>query len=164
MLPGGMVVQRVARPVEGHVVGQRHRQLLVRHRHDATGVAVDHRDRAAPVALAGHSPVAQPPIGDALTDATLFQCLDRGALGGVDLQPVEEGGVEDGARTDVGLGPDGESRRIGTGRQHDGNNVQMVFPGELKIALVVRGTAEDRPGAVSISTNWRSRPDTWRPR
>ena len=73
VLPGRVVVQRVAGPVEGDVVGQAHRQLVVRHRHRAAGVAMDDRDRAAPVALAGHAPVAQPPVGQALADAQLFQ-------------------------------------------------------------------------------------------
>ncbi len=40
-------------------VGELDRQLLVGHRDDAVGVAVDDRDRAAPVALAGEQPVAK---------------------------------------------------------------------------------------------------------
>ena len=41
------------------IVGKLHRQILLRHRHDAAGRAMDHRDRAAPIALARDAPVAQ---------------------------------------------------------------------------------------------------------
>ena len=57
--------------------------------------AVDHRDRAAPVALAADAPVAQPPVGHAFADAPPLQRLDRAALGGVDVQPVQEAGIDD---------------------------------------------------------------------
>ena len=56
VLPGRVAVERVAGLVEGHVVGQAHRAGPRRHRHDAAGRAVDHRDRAAPVALAATRP------------------------------------------------------------------------------------------------------------
>ena len=59
VLPGRMAVERVARRVEGHVVGQLDRQILFRNRHDAVDLAMDDRDRAAPVALARDAPVAQ---------------------------------------------------------------------------------------------------------
>ena len=49
-----------------HVVRQRHRQVLGRHRHDAAGLAMDDRDRAAPVALARDAPVAQAVVDLAL--------------------------------------------------------------------------------------------------
>ena len=66
--PGRMPVERIARPVELDVVGQLHRQVLARHRHHAAGRAVDHRDRAAPVALARDAPVAQAVVHLALAD------------------------------------------------------------------------------------------------
>jgi hypothetical protein len=46
------MVQRIAGLLEGDVVRQQDRQVLVRHRHDAAALAMDDRDRAAPVALA----------------------------------------------------------------------------------------------------------------
>ena len=111
VLPGRMVIQRIARPVERHVVGQFHRQLIVRHRHHAAGVAMDHRDRAAPVALPAHAPVAQPPVHLALADAEPLQLGDRRALRRVDVQAVHEARVEDRARPDIGLVADRERRR-----------------------------------------------------
>ena len=59
VLPRRVVVERVARPVERHVIGQPHRQLVGGDRHRAAIVAVDHRDRASPVALPRDQPVAQ---------------------------------------------------------------------------------------------------------
>ncbi len=41
------------------LLGQHHRQLIVGHRNQAVALAVDHRDRRAPVALAAHAPVLQ---------------------------------------------------------------------------------------------------------
>jgi hypothetical protein len=52
-------VERVAGLVEGHVLRQHTGRSGVGHRHDAAGVAMDDRDRAAPVALARDAPVAQ---------------------------------------------------------------------------------------------------------
>ena len=63
-----MVVERIAGLVEVDVVRQLHRQVLVRHRHDAAVLAMDHRDRAAPVALARDAPVAQAEIDLPLAD------------------------------------------------------------------------------------------------
>ena len=44
--------QRIAGLVERHILGQRHRQIFLRHRHDAALGAMDRRDRAAPITLA----------------------------------------------------------------------------------------------------------------
>src|SRR6266850_7477592 len=52
VLPGRMVLQRIARPVEGDVVWKRDRQRLLWHRNDTAAIAVDHRNRTAPIALA----------------------------------------------------------------------------------------------------------------
>ena len=46
------------REILGHL-GEQHRQVVVRDRHDAAPVAVHDRDRAAPVPLAGEQPVTQ---------------------------------------------------------------------------------------------------------
>ena len=47
-----MTIQRIARFVEDDVFRKLHRQILVRHRHDSAGVAMDDRDRTTPIALA----------------------------------------------------------------------------------------------------------------
>src|SRR5438309_846195 len=68
VLPGRVAVERIAGAVEVDVVGQLYRQVGLRHRHDPAGFAVDHRDRAAPVALARDAPVAQAEIDLAVAD------------------------------------------------------------------------------------------------
>src|SRR6185312_936544 len=40
VLPARMMIERIAGPVEGHILGQHHRQLLVGHRHDAARCAM----------------------------------------------------------------------------------------------------------------------------
>src|SRR3954454_865286 len=62
VLPGGMALERIAWPVEVDIIWQRYGQIALRHRHGAAALAVDHRDRAAPVALARNAPVAQAEI------------------------------------------------------------------------------------------------------
>src|SRR5690606_13357682 len=57
VLPGRMAVQRISGGVEGHVLGQLHRQLLGRYR--AARRAVNDRNRAAPVPLVADASVAQ---------------------------------------------------------------------------------------------------------
>ena len=148
VFPGRVMIQRIAGPVERHIVRQAYRKLIVRHRHNTACRTVDDRDRTAPVALPGHAPVAQPPVRQALADSLLLQPSDRGSFGGIDVQPVQEAGVERGSRPDISLIPDGETGRIGVRRQHHGGYVQVVFAGEFKVALVVRRAAEDRAGAV----------------
>ena len=54
-------------------VGEDHRQLVLGHRDDAAALAVDERDRTAPVALARHAPVAQAVVDRRLTTAFPFQ-------------------------------------------------------------------------------------------
>jgi hypothetical protein len=66
-----MAVERIAGLVEGDIIGQLHRQVLGRHRHDAAGLAVDDRDRAAPIALPRNAPVAQAEIHLALRDRAI---------------------------------------------------------------------------------------------
>ena len=51
------------------VLGQRHRQLILGHGHDAAVLAVDGRDGVAPIALAADEPVAQAELDLATTAA-----------------------------------------------------------------------------------------------
>ncbi len=93
VLPGRMAVERVARLVEIDILGQLDRQVLFRHRHDAALLAMDRRDRTAPVALARHQPVTQAVLRRALADADLFQSGDDAGLGLLDVEAVQEVGV-----------------------------------------------------------------------
>ena len=61
--------------VEAHIVGKLHRQILLRHRHDAAGRAMDHRDRAAPIALPRDAPVAQAILDLPLADRLALHAL-----------------------------------------------------------------------------------------
>ena len=59
-LDGGQRRNARARGPEVLHLWQQHRQILVRHGNRAAGVAVNDRDRRAPVALAGDEPVPHP--------------------------------------------------------------------------------------------------------
>jgi hypothetical protein len=53
------MVERIARLVEGDVIGQANRQVLLGHGNGAADFAVNDRDRAAPIALPRNAPIAQ---------------------------------------------------------------------------------------------------------
>ena len=107
--PGRMAVERIAGPVEVDVVGELHRQVLAPDRHHAAGRAVEHRDRAAPVALARDAPVAQAVIHLPLGDRAVAARLGLQAVAATSSQatrfgmPVEEGGVDHRAVAVIGL-------------------------------------------------------------
>ena len=73
---------------------QDHRQVLVGHGHDAARVAVDHRDRRAPVALAADQPVADAVVDRSLTDAAPGQPGRHLRLGYVAGRAGEGAGVD----------------------------------------------------------------------
>src|SRR5579875_596546 len=52
------------------------------------------------------------------------------------------------ARTDPGSRADCEILRLLSRRQHDRPYWKAIFAGKLKIALIMRGTTEDGPGAI----------------
>ena len=134
--------------LEVDLLGQRHRQLVARDRHDPALAAMDDRDRAAPVALARDAPVAQAVGGLAATAAQALQLRDGTPLAGLDVEAVQEGRVEQGALADIGLRADLEAGGVGAGGQDDGDDRPAVLAGELEVALVVRRAAEDGAGAV----------------
>ena len=99
VLPGRMAIERIAGLIEGHVVGQLDRQILVGDGDDAAALAMDDRDRAAPVALTGDAPVAQLvvdlPLGlRTIADRHRLQPPRHLLLGRVDRHPVEEAGID----------------------------------------------------------------------
>ena len=153
MLPRRVAVERVARLVEGHVVGQANRQILLRDRHDAASLAMDDRDRAAPIALPGNAPVAQlvvdlplrlRPVADSVPFEPARDLLLR--LG--DRHPVEEARIDHRPVAVVGGLVDDESRGIDAGRADDGRGAKPIDVDEVEVALVVRRAAEDRACAV----------------
>ena len=153
VLPGRMMVERIAGPVERDVLGQGDRQILLRHRHDAACRAMDDRDRAAPIALPRNAPVAQAKIHLALRDRPiacalflqpfrhlLFRLRDRHA--------VEEARIDHAAVAVIGDVGDHESLRVLIWRADDRHVAKPVFVDEVEVALVVRRAAENRAGAV----------------
>ena len=133
--------------------GKIDRQLLRRHRHDAAVLAVDDRDRAAPVALARDAPVAQAEIDLALGDrpAAAHLALEPARhllLRLVDAHAVEEARVDQAAVAVIGGVGDREGRRVGAGRADHRRVAEAVFVDEVEVALVVRRAAEDGAGAV----------------
>ena len=146
------------------VLGQRHRQLILGHGHDAAVLAVDGRDGVAPIALAADEPVAETELDLATTAAHSLEVghdrslalgvltaahagvlpgLDERALGSVGAIPVDGLGMEgiDG----LAAGLDGSAIVI---VQDDRYDRQVVLAGELKIALVAAGNGHDGAGAV----------------
>ena len=154
------MVERIAGLVETDILRQHHRQVLVRHRHDVAGRAMDHRDRTTPIALARNAPVAQPEIHLALADwphACLrgrerahlrFQAPGNLFLGLLDGHAVEEARIDHAAVAVIGgVGDDEGARVLALGTDHR-RVAEPVFVDEIEVALVMRGTAEDRAGAV----------------
>ena len=153
MLPGWVAIERVAGPVKRYVVGQRHRQIFGRHRHDAALLAMNDGNRAAPVALARDAPVAQPEIDLALRNRPIAGRLCLKPLGDLFLG-LRDGHAVEKARIDHatvavigGVGHD-EALWIDIGRTNDRRIAELVLVGEFQVALIMCRTAEDGAGAV----------------
>ncbi len=124
-------------------VGQQDRELVLGHRDDPAALAVDDRDRAAPVALAREQPVAQAVVDRRVALALAIQpghdALERLAVG----QAVEVGvRVHERAVARVGLGLD----VLAAG--DDLADGQAELARELVVARVVSGDGHDRAGPV----------------
>src|SRR4029079_9468820 len=112
----------------------------------AAAPAMNNRNRAAPIALAGNTPVAETVVDPALANPRLFHPRGDFLLGVDDIQTIEKvGGDEHGIGFilfEEGLFADGEGLRVDIRWCYDGDNRQIIAPGKLQIALVVGGTAE----------------------
>ena len=112
-------------------LGQQDRQVVLRHRNDAALVAVDDRNRAAPVALARPAPVAQPIAHRRTSAAVCAQPLDDR------LRRLLVGQARELRRVDkLAVVVDDDLDR------------QIEPLRELAVALVVGGDGHDRAGAV----------------
>src|ERR1700758_5099666 len=69
MFPGRMMIERVARPVEGDISRQFDREIAVGHRHDTASRAMNKRDRTAPITLPRYPPIAKSVDGRPLAAA-----------------------------------------------------------------------------------------------
>ena len=147
------MVERIAGPVERHVLRQGHRQILCRHRHDAAFPAMDDRDRAAPIALPRNAPIAQPEIDLALrygliARTFLFQPARHFFFGFCDRHAVEETRIDHAPVAVIGGVGDDESLGILARRAHHRHVAEAVFVDEVEVALIVRRATENGPGAV----------------
>ena len=128
------------------VIGQQHRQLILRNQNLATILTVNHGDGGAPETLAGQQPVTQTVNDLTLTGAGSLNQLNSlserlglrqaGQLTGVDEHAVTSRCNTAGSRV---------LSTLNVQNLHDG---QVELQGELEVALVVRGHSHNRAGTV----------------
>jgi hypothetical protein len=99
----GALRQRIAGAVGYAIFRQLDRQLVVGHRHRAAGVAMDQRNRAAPVALARNAPVAQAVLHLGVTEVLCIQVGGDGGDRGFVSQAVVLAGIDALAALLVGI-------------------------------------------------------------
>ncbi len=86
--------QRRADAGDIDVLGQEYRQLVVGHRHRAAVLTINHRDRAAPIALARDAPVAQAEVSLLLAQSQGRQIGGDGIDGVVIGQAIVGTGID----------------------------------------------------------------------
>ena len=146
----GALVQRVTRTIGHAIFGQHHRQIFVRHRHITTRVAMNQRNRCAPITLARDAPIAQ-----AIQHLLFAQPLG-GQIGGYRVhggaisQVIVFIGVFANAVLLVGIpflpciGAEGFAFDIDHGFDR-----QVVLPGKMKITFVMRRHGHHRAFAIT---------------
>ncbi|KAF1858399.1 hypothetical protein Lal_00014910 [Lupinus albus] len=142
-------LQRVAGAVRDAVFRQHDRQVLLGNRHGAALLAVDHRDRRAPVALARDAPVAQAERDLLVAQAQVREVARDGVDGRRVIQAVVLARVDDDAAflVAVPLLPAIQRERLAFDSHHLLDR-QVVFFREAEVALVVRRHAHH--GAVAV--------------
>ena len=153
VLPCRMAVERIAGLIERHVVGQLDRQVCNGNRHDAASLAMDDRDRATPIALAGNAPVPELvidlPLGlRPIAEHRLLQPARDLVYRGLDRHAVEKTRIDHHAVAVIGDLVDGEGRGVGARRADHRRRAEAVGVDEIEIALIVRRAAENRARAV----------------
>ena len=132
--------------LEVHVLGEDDGQVGLGNGRHAAGLAVDHGDGRAPVALPRDEPVAQAVGGRARSGALRLGVGDDGG------DSVAGGGAVEGAGVDHRPAL-GERRlewpaHVDLGVIEHGDHIEAVVAGEGEIAFVVGGNGHDRAGAV----------------
>ena len=140
---------------ELHVLRQEHRKAVVGHRLETPVGAIDHRDRATPVALPGDQPITHPIVDRLGAQVVLLEPVDGGGdrrvgspLGVGRRDAVDRAAVDHHPRADIGLGHRGAVEATATFGLDDGDHGQVEFAGELEIALIVGRHRHDRSRAV----------------
>ena len=77
-----------------------------------------------------------------------FHSLGDFRFRGVHTHAVEKARIREAPETDISLPSDREVLSVFAFRNHDRQYGQSVLVGKFKIALVMRGTAENRAGAI----------------
>ena len=148
--PCRMTVKRIAGDIKGHIIGQLDRQICLVFRHHTASGTMDHRDRAAPIALARNAPIAQAVICNAAPDAARFAIGDGGGYGrfaGLNFVACKVADIAQLFRfhRNKGFGQTAIFRSLGH-KNH--RNWQAIFCSKVKIALVMCGAAENRTCAI----------------
>ena len=143
------MLQRTAAAIGNVMLGQYHRQVFFRHRYYTAIVAVNHRNRRAPVALARDAPVAKAEGGFLLAEAFGGEIGGDGIHARCELQAVVLATADRYAVSlhGVPILPGTCAVRVGTER----NNLldrQLIFFGESKIPLVMRWHTHHRAVAI----------------
>ena len=125
---------------------------LPRNRDDAASLAMDDRDRAAPIALARNAPVSQLEIDLPLALRPVAEALLQPARDlvyrGLDRHAVEKTRIDHHAVAVIGHPVDREGRGVDARRADHRRRAEAVGVDEIEIALVMRGTAENRARPV----------------
>ena len=139
---------RVVRP-EVVDLGQEHRQLRLGHGHGAARIAVDDRDRRAPVALTRDAPVVQPVVHHRRRRLHRGELGDDGRLGRIHRESGEARRVDDTAAVGAREGTLAKRGIVALARAgDDARDREVVQPRELEVALIVPRHSHDRPRAV----------------
>ena len=131
------------------VFRQFNREIFFRDKDIAAMRAVNDRDRAAPIALAGNKPVTQTVVYFAFADAHIFEFLGDGFTGFSGFQTVKFRRVHKDAVSIIGFIHLGKRKRAGF-ILDDEFHWEAVFLSEIPVALVVSRYSHDSTSAVFV--------------
>ena len=160
-----MTIEGIARAIKRHIIGQSDGQILFTLGHNAACIAVDNRDRTAPIALPRQTPIAQAIVGHPCAPAVLFGKGD----GGRD-RLFARGDIKAGEMIDpfhlFGFRGDkcGIFNRCRCLQRHERiAHRQVIFTRKIEIPLIMGRTGKNRACAV-IHQNEISDPNRQLPR
>ena len=148
--PCRMPVQRIARRVKGHVIGQNDRQVFFLLGNNTAVRAMHHRDGTAPIALAAQPPVAQPIFGLPFAETMRLEIVDCCVDGLLACYLGDSGKMVDKADFFGLCRHEGHGAHFGfvAKRIECVLHGQIVFARKVEIALIMRRASEHRAGAI----------------